>query len=142
MSPQTLSFYKACSFDSVGCVPMVSLSPLFPRILTPHSSPGFTWFHLVFSCQSLDFSYHLQDDARHLSFKIYFCQSCLVLSWISGLSCLLFLAIQTVLGMGSLSWYGSQVGPVTGWLCPYVPHCHYPSFCRQDLLYVGQRFYD
>lgn len=58
---------------------------------------------------------------------------------VSGPSSLLFLVIQTVLGMESLQSCGHQVTPAIGWPFPQVLCLFCPSTsCRQDIL--GRRF--
>lgn len=67
---------------------------------------------------------------------LFFCQLCLVLSWVSGLPSLWVLTLQAVSEVGSLPQHGSQ-GAVIGWPLPQFPYHLYPSTsCRQDKLWV------
>lgn len=119
------------------------------------SSPsltGFHEFHLMFDCVVLHnilsvVRSWVSDNnwARHWSLTFInfffhffsssfsFYQSRLVLSWVSELNYLWFLAIEGVSRMGSLSWCWLQFGSVIGWPLPqYLCH-HYPSMsCRQN----------
>jgi hypothetical protein len=49
------------------------------------------------------------------SFVCLFCHLCSILLWPSRLYNLLLLALQDVSEMGSISWHGSQAGPIIAW---------------------------
>lgn len=141
---------KLVQLDWMGQRKVSNYSILYPSGFYNTSCPFFVGFYLclMFGCGSLntlpsaaggtlsndDWARHLciwQNIIRDHFIDFFFGQSCLGLCTINFWS----LAIQVVSSVCSLSWYGSQVRVVIGWLFPLVlsHHCH-STFGRQDRL--------